>query len=73
MSDSDIFSALEHYDAICQMLATSNWGAPLSDKHSDSSLSLVEIHALQEAIRILKHGSSQVVADKDYLLEWGST
>ena len=33
VSDSDIFSSLENYDAIRQMLATFGWGAPMSDEH----------------------------------------
>ena len=69
VSDSDISSALEHYDAIHQMLATSGWGTPMSDEHNDSTLSLAEVHALREAIRILKHSYSQLVANRDYLLE----
>ena len=58
MSDSDISSALGHHDVVCQMLATFGWGAPMSDECGDSTLSLVEAHALQEAIRILKHNYS---------------
>lgn len=73
VSDSDIYSSLDHYDAIRHMLATFGWGAPVSNKHSDSSLSLAEVHALREAVRILKHSYSQLVDDRDYLLEWGST
>lgn len=73
MSDSNISLALEHYDAICQMLATSGWGIPMFDEHGDSILSLAEVHALREVVRILKHSYSQLVADMDYLLEWGST
>ena len=55
VSDSDISSALEHNDAIRQMLATSGWGAPMFDEHGDSTLSRAEVHALREAVRIMKH------------------
>ena len=72
MSDSDISLALEHYDGIRQMLATSGWGAPMFDEHGDSTLSLAEVHVLREAVRILKHSYSQLVADRDYLFEWDS-
>ena len=58
VSNSKISLALEHYDAIRQMLATSDWGATMFDEHGDSTLSLAEVHVLREAIRILKHNYS---------------
>lgn len=70
---SDISSSLNYYDAIRHMLATFGWGAPVLDEHDDSCLSLAEVHALREAVRILKHSYFQLVDDRDYLLEWGST
>lgn len=68
VSDSDISSNhLVHYDVIRQMLVASSWGAPMSDEHGDSTLSLEKVHALRETVRILKHNYSQLVADKDCL------
>lgn len=58
VSDGDISSGLEHYDAFRQMLGTHGCGAPMSDEHGGSTLSLAEIHVLREAGRILKHNYS---------------
>lgn len=69
VSDSDISSALGHHDVVRQMLATSSWGAPMFDERANSTLSLAEVHALREAVRILNHNYSQLIADQDYLLE----
>ena len=46
VSNSYIYSSLDHYDAIRHMLVTSALGTPMSDEHGDSSFSLVEVHAL---------------------------
>ena len=73
VSDSDIYSSLDHYDAIWHMLAISSWGALVSNEHGDSSFFLAEVDALREAVRILKHSYSLLVDDRDYLLKWGST
>ena len=48
VSDSDISSALGHHDVVCQMLAISGWGAPMSDECNDRTLSLAEVHVLKE-------------------------
>ena len=73
VSESDISSSFEYYDAILQMLSAYGWGAPMSNEHNDSTLSLVEVHALREAVRMLTHSYSQLVADMDYILEWDNT
>ena len=73
VSEQDIAIACQHFDAAHQLLAVYGWGSPTSDEQGGSSLSLIEIHSLWEAIQILRQNYMQLVADRNYLVEWGST
>lgn len=73
VSDDMIATALEHFDVARQMLATYGWSTPKTNEHSDSILFLAEFHALREAIGIMKQNYLQLLADRDYLLEWDCT
>ena len=55
------------------MLAVYGWGSPTSDEQGGSYLSLTEIHSLWEVIWILRQNYKQLVANRDYLIEWGNT
>ncbi len=54
-------------------MSVNGWGAFIIDESSGGYLSLVEVHALHEAIRVLRQDYLQLVADHDHLVEWGST
>lgn len=43
------------------------------DEHTSGYLSLIEIHSLCEVVKILRQDYLQMVADRDHLVEWGST
>lgn len=73
VNDDMIATALEHFDVARQMLATFGWSTPETYEHGDSSLSLAEFHALRAAIGIMKQNYLQLLADRDYLLEWDCT
>jgi hypothetical protein len=73
VDERGISSTLEHFDAARQLLAVYGWSAPMTDESSGGYLSLTEIHALREAVRMLRQDYLQMVADRDHLVEWGST
>ena len=50
----DITTALEHFDTARQLLVVTGWGASMIDESSGGYLSLVEVHALCEAIKVLR-------------------
>ena len=71
VGDGQIATTSEHYDAAYQMLAICSRGTLMLGEHSDSDLSLLEIHSLREVARIIKHNYLQLLVDTNYLLEWG--
>lgn len=70
VNDNMIATTIEHFDVARQMLATYGWSTPLTDEHGDSGFSLAEIHALREAIGMMKQNYLKLLADRDFLLEW---
>ena len=54
VNDRMVATTVKHFDVAHQMLATYGWSTPLTDEHGDSVFSLVEIHALREAIGMMK-------------------
>lgn len=71
--ERDITTTLVHFDTARQLLAVIGWGASMTDESCGGYLSLVEVHALREAVRVLRQDYLQLVADRDHLVEWGST
>ena len=71
VNDRMVATTVKHFDVAHEMLATYGWSTSLTDEHGDSVFSLAEIHALQEAIGMMKQNYLQLLVDKDFLLEWG--
>lgn len=70
VNDRMVASTVKHFDVAREMLATYGWSTPLTDEHGDSVFSLAEIHALREAIGMMKQNYLKLLADRDFLLEW---
>ena len=70
VNDRMVATTVKHFDVARQMLATYGWSTPLANEQGDSVFSLAEIHALREAIGMMKQNYLQLLADRDFLLEW---
>lgn len=70
VNDRMVATTIKHFDVARQMLATYGWSTPLADEQGGSLFSLAEIHALREAIGMMKQNYLQLLADRDFLLEW---
>lgn len=69
VNDRMVAKTIKNFDVAHQMLATYGWSTTLTDEHGDSVFSLAEIHALREAIGMMKQNYLQVLVDRDFLLE----
>ena len=54
VGERDITTALEHFDTAHQLLAVTGWGASMTNESSSGYLSLAEVHALHEAVKVLR-------------------